>query len=131
MLKYNLLANRFFIITGNRFTCRAWTIPVHIYCRVQTIFIHTRREVIWLELLIATLIRITFPSHFQLSLLISLNSPTPFPYFCLHNILVEYSTFPLKTWYFFTLRIIYHFGPSIRAKVSFHFYFIRLISVSF
>lgn len=46
------------------------------------------------------------------------------------SILVNFSTFQMKTWYIFTLRIVYYSSPLIRGKVSFHFYFICLNSVS-
>lgn len=47
-----------------------------------------------------------------------------------HTILVNFSTFQLKTWYIFTLCIVYYSSPLIREKVSFHFYFICLNLVS-
>jgi len=84
-----------------------------------------KKHILIIVLLITTVIRIPFPSYIKSSLLISLNLPPP-----IDSILVNFLTFQLKTWYIFTLRIVYYSSPLIRGKVSFHFYSICLNSVS-
>jgi len=86
---------------------------------------YAKKHILIIVLLITTMIRIPFPSYIKSSLLISLNSPPP-----TDSILVNFSKFQLNTWYIFTLRIVYYSSPLIRGKVSFHFYFICLNSMS-
>jgi len=86
-----------------------------------------KRILIIVMLITTTMIRIPFPFYIKSGLLISLNSTPPPPTV---SILVNFSTFQMKTWYIFTLRIVYYSSPLIRGKVSFHFYFICLNSVS-